>query len=341
MPGLDLAATPPASAAQASMQSWQLGAPATGLVWLKDTLVAASGDGRLHLHEPDAARPEARMVHQGAILALASDAANDRVVTGGDDGRVVATGGEGSAELFSQPGRWIDAVAVSRKGQVAAGIGKSVLLWRGQRMHAIDFPATPSALAFDRKGASLAVAHYGGVSLVDPAHPMRAPRRLDWKGSHIGTTFSPDGRFVVSVMGENALHGWRIKDGANMSMSGYPSKPRALSWSADGLLLASSGAGGAIVWSFAGRDGPMGTNAVTVGERDVPVTALAWHPASPVLVLGYRDGELRLCRTDDGATLVLGEAHDESIAHVAFSPAGESLAALGQAGTLVRARIAL
>src|SRR5690606_600137 len=132
-----------------------------------------------------------------------------------------ATGGEGSAELFSQPGRWIDAVAVSRKGQVAAGIGKSVLLWRGQRMHAIDFPATPSALAFDRKGASLAVAHYGGVSLVDPAHPMRAPRRLDWKGSHIGTTFSPDGRFVVSVMGENALHGWRIKDGANMSMSGY------------------------------------------------------------------------------------------------------------------------
>lgn len=330
----------PEPAIRARVQDWQLGAPGTGLVWLNDTLVASSGDGKLHFAAPEKTALVPIDLHKGAILALAADTVGGRVITGGDDGRVMASTIGGSEQLLHRQGRWIEAVAVGRKGQVAASIGKEVLLWQGDDLHAKGMPSTAAALAFDARGASLAVAHYGGVSLIDPAHPKRAPRVLEWKGSHIHVTFSPNGKFVVSVMSENALHGWRVKDAVNMAMSGYPAKPRSLSWSADGRLLASSGADGAIIWSFAGRDGPMGTSAMSLGERRVQVTALAWHPSAPMLALGYRDGAVQLCRSEDGAMLPMLEPDGGPITQLSFSPDGAGLAVLTQTGKLARIAMA-
>jgi len=326
----------PEAALRARVAQWHLGAPGTGLVWLNDTLAAAGGDGRLHFAAKGDGGLTSRVLHEGAILTLAVDPFAGRIVTGGDDGRVMAATPEGHEQLLHRPGRWVEAVAASRQGRLAASLGKQVVLIQGGELHGKDMPSTAAALAFDARGSSLAVAHYGGVSLIDPANPRRAPRRLDWKGSHIRVTFSPNGKFVVSVMSENALHGWRVKDGANMAMSGYPAKPRSLSWSADGRLLASSGSDGAIVWSFAGRDGPMGTSAVSLGARGVQVTALAWHPSAPVLALGYRDGAVRLCHAADGAMLPLRDTDGASISTLAFSPEGQFLGILGAAGTLAR-----
>ena len=92
-------------------------------------------------------------------------------------------------------------------------------------------------------------------------------QELPWKGSHIGITASSDGRFVVSTMQENALHGWRLADGAHMRMTGYPAKTRSVSWSADGKWLATSGADAAIIWPFVTKDGPMGKPPLEVAIR--------------------------------------------------------------------------
>lgn len=326
----------PEPAIRARAQDWHLGAPGTGLVWLNDTLAAAGGDGRLHFATNEDGGLASTVLHEGPILTLAVDPLKGRVITGGDDGRIMAATHEGSEQLLHRPGRWVEAVTVSRKGQIAAGIGREIILMQGGEPYVSEAPSTAAGLAFDAKGSSLAVAHYGGVSLIDPAHPKRAPLRLGWKGSHIRVTFSPNGKFVVSVMSENALHGWRIKDGANMAMSGYPTKPRSLSWSANGGLLASSGADGAIVWSFVGRNGPMGTSAISLGARGVQVTALAWHPSAPMLALGYRDGAVRLCRTEDGAMLPLREADGDPISNFAFDIHGKHLGMLSAGGTLTR-----
>jgi WD40 repeat protein len=326
----------PEPAIRARVQEWALDAPGTGLVWLNSALVAAGGDGRLHFVAAADDGLASAVVHDGAILTLAADRHANRVISGGDDGRIMAATSEGRDELLSQPGRWVEAVAVSKKGCIAAGIGREVLLLQGGERHASEVPSTAAGLAFDAKGATLAVAHYGGVSLYDPAHPKRAPQRLGWKGSHIRVSFSPNGKFVVSVMSENTLHGWRVKDGANMAMSGYPAKPRSLSWSADGRLLASSGADGAIIWSFAGRDGPMGTSAISRGDRGVQVTALAWHPSAPMLALGYRDGAVRLCRSEDDAMLPLRQPDGDAIGYFAFDQEGRYLAVLSGKGKLSR-----
>ena len=338
MSGFDFAVPEPAI--RARVEEWQLDAPGTGLVWLNQTLVASGGDGRVHFGDAPSGELASLELHQGAVLALVADPTMGRVITGGDDGRVMAATSDGSEQLFHRPGRWIDSIAVGRKGMIAAGVGKEVLLWQGDEVHSKDMPSTAAGLAFDAKGTSLAAAHYGGVSLIDATHPKRATRLLAWKGSHIGASFSPNGKFVVSVMSENALHGWRVKDAVNMAMSGYPTKPRSLSWSADGRLLASSGADGAIVWSFAGREGPMGTSAISLGERGVQVTAIAWHPTAPMLALGYRDGSVQLCRSEDGDMLPMRSADGQPIRVVGFDPGGRFLGTLTEAGSLSRVDLA-
>ena len=75
----------------------------------------------------------------------------------------------------------------------------------------IEVSSTVGGLAFAPKGMRLAVAHYNGASLWFP-YAQSEPERLEWKGSHLGATVSPDGRFLVTTMQEPMLHGWRLVD---------------------------------------------------------------------------------------------------------------------------------
>jgi WD40 repeat protein len=159
-------------------------------------------------------------------------------------------------------------------------------------------------IAFAPKGLRIGVARYNGVSLHWVAMAGQ-PVDLEWKGAHTGVTFSPDGRFVVTSMQENALHGWKLdsKPGADtrhMRMTGYPAKVKSLSWSAKGKWLASSGAPAAIVWPFAAKDGPMGKPPLELGTRaNILVTAVAFHPAEDVLAIGFIDGMILGVRIAD------------------------------------------
>src|SRR5215813_11414337 len=66
-------------------------------------------------------------VHAGGILGAASD--GERIVTGGDDGKVVATDRKGEPETIATDAkrRWIDRVAVMADG-VAWAIGKQAFV---------------------------------------------------------------------------------------------------------------------------------------------------------------------------------------------------------------------
>ena len=113
---------------------------------------------------------------------------------------------------------------------------------------------------------------------------------LEWKGSHLDVSASPDGRFLVTSMQENALHGWRLADSRNMRMTGYPGKTRSLAWSHDGHWLATSGADACVVWPFKDKDGPMGKGPRECGVRSSRVTQVAFHPRALVVAIGYADG---------------------------------------------------
>jgi WD40 repeat protein len=160
-------------------------------------------------------------------------------------------------------------------------------------------------VALAPKGTRLAAARYNGVSLLFP-NTAAKPVDLEWKGAHHGVCFSPDGRYVVTTMQENALHGWRIEDGKHMRMTGYPAKIKSWSWSAKGRYLATSGAEAAIVWPFFGKDGPMGKPPLELGTRaNLKVTAVACHPAEDVCAIGFSDGMILAVRFADSKEVLL------------------------------------
>ena len=121
----------------------------------------------------------------------------------------------------------------------------------------LEASSTVGGLAFAPKGFRLAIAHYNGVTLWFP-NAQTEPEKLEWKGSHLGVVWSPDGRFVVTSMQESTLHGWRLADRKDMRMSGYSARVRSLDWTVGGKWLATSGSEQLILWPFAGKDGPMG-----------------------------------------------------------------------------------
>ena len=221
------------------------------------------------------------------------------IVMGGDDGKLVALDAKGEV---------IDARDRCRSG---AGSTTSRCIpmarWRGRPARppssaaakgeekSFDVPSTVGGLAFAPKGLRLAVAHYNGVTLWFPNMAAK-PEFLEWAGSHLGVTFSPDNKFLVTAMHEPAMHGWRLADNRHMRMSGYPGRVRSMSWSAGGKGLATSGADTVIVWPFASKDGPMGKEPAMLAPLQARVS-VGRLPSEA----GHHGGRLQRRHRADGA----------------------------------------
>jgi WD40 repeat protein len=273
-----------------------------GVHFIGGTPVFVLGDEALLFAPEDA---EKRVpVHGGAILASVSD--GHRILTGGDDGRVVETTLDGAPrEIAADPKqRWIDQLALAGDGSFAYSAGKTAYVQpKKGEARSMEAPSTVAGLAFAPKGFRLAVAHYNGVSLWFP-NSQAAAEKLEWKGSHLAVGFSPDGRFIVTAMQEPMLHGWRVADGKHMRMSGYSARVRSFNWSGDGSYLATSGSEQLILWPFEGKDGPMGKQPKMLAPMQARVAMVACHPKQPVVATGYADGMVLLVRAQDGAEVV-------------------------------------
>ena len=294
--------------------------------FLKQTPTLALADGSVLLIVGEGAARKVEAHPDAGILTAASDGA--ALVTGGDDGRVVRTTADGATEeVGNAKGRWIDALAVSPRGALAWAAGKIVTARDDKgRLRTWQAPSTPQGLCFAPKGYRVAVSHYNGVSLWFP-NTEAEPEKLEWKGSHLDVTWSADGRFVVTSMQENSLHGWRLPEKADMRMTGYPSKTRSFSWSHDGNWLATSGADAAIVWPFSSKEGPMGKPPRECGIRPAKVSRVAFHPGALVLAVGYEDGFILLVRLNDGAELLVRKADPErgAVTALAWDKRGKHL----------------
>src|SRR5215469_13654006 len=218
--------------------------------FLGSTAAFVLGEEAIVLAPPDG-EPRRIAAHGGAILATAAE--RRRVVTAGDDGKIVATDANGETRvLASDPKRrWIDHVALGPDGALAWSAGKTAYVQvrdAKKELREFDAPSTVGGLAFFPKGFRLAVAHYNGATLWFPNAAGAEPEVLEWRGSHLLSTFSPDGRFLITSMQEPALHGWRLADRKDMRMQGYAARVRSLDWTADGKWLASSGSTQLILW---------------------------------------------------------------------------------------------
>lgn len=275
--------------------------------------------------------------HDG-LLTCVRDPFSQTLLTGGEDGRVLRIARDGTfEELVNVPRKWISVVAGGPHGAVAYAIGKETRVIESGTSHLFTEERSVEAVAFAPKGLRVAAARYNGASLhwVTGTAP---PVDLEWKGAHIGIDFSPDGRFLITSMQENALHGWKIdgkvsEEARHMRMSGYPAKVKSWSWAPRGKWLATSGAPAAIVWPFSGKDGPMGKAPLELGTRsNIMVTEVAFHPTEEVVAIGFIDGMILAVRIADGKEALLRRPGKGAITSLGWDKDGKRLAFGSEAG---------
>jgi WD40 repeat protein len=318
------------------VRALSIGAPLSAVHFLGQTAAFVGSEENIFVVAGEA-EPAAIAVHGGGILCATSD--GKRVVTGGDDGKVVSLDAKGEVTVLATDAkrRWIDNVALHPDGAVAWSASKTAFIRSGKDQEkSLDVPSTVGGLAFAPKGLRLAVAHYNGVTLWFP-NMAATPEFLAWAGSHLAVTFSPDNKFLVTAMHEPALHGWRLADQRHMRMTGYPGRVRSMAWSAGGKALATSGADMVILWPFASKDGPMGKEPAMLAPLKARVTAVACHPDQAILVSGYSDGTVLMVRMADGAEILVHRNGGAAIAALAWNAKGTLLAFAaedGEAGIL-------
>ena len=256
--------------------------------------VFALGDGTVRFEDGMSvqAHPD------GAVLCACAHPSGEGVLTGGDDGKVVWTRPSGAERVGEVKGRWIDCIAANgESGLIAYAAGKEL------HVRDVADPAfarlfrnehSVADVAFDPKGRRIGAATYGGVALWYARIAEQKPQMLTWAGSHVGVIWSPDGKFVLSSMQEGQLHGWRVSDVKNMQMGGYPAKVKSMAFMAEGMIMATSGSNGAVVWPFGGANGPMGKQASEVAYDDGSMTTRVASAGgkSPLLAVGRDDGRV-------------------------------------------------
>ena len=269
--------------------------------------------------------------HDGAVLAAAVHPSGEGLITGGDDGRLVWSRSGRAEELAKLQGRWIEAVAASPESKLIAYAAARELHVRDTAdpkfARVFAHEKSVADVAFDPKGRRIAAATYGGIALWYARIETQKPLMLKWAGSHVASAFSPDGRFLVSAMQDNQLHGWRVADEKNMRMGGYPAKVKSLVFLARGNMLATSGANGVVVWPFAGSTGPMGKQAAEVGYDEAAlVVRVAAAPGLGWVAAGLDDGRVWACDLAGQRLVPMKAEKGSPITALAMSPDAKRVA---------------
>lgn len=259
--------------------------------------LAVVGSGGLVTVLDAAGRTVATAVVGGGGLTAAWSPEGTVLGVGGPEGAYRWTESTGLEPL--QAGGWCQALAWAADGRLAVAddrsaavfdpgslAGRTVSGWVERAWCTPEVASTVTGLAWLRDGRELAVAGYGGVRAFSRA---RLARELAYAGSLLAVAVSPDGRWLVSGNQDASVHVWRLRDGEELEMAGYPRKVTRVAFDVTGRWLAADGGPVATVWDFSGK-GPGGTAARMLPAPPDGATALAWHPRLPLLATGGADG---------------------------------------------------
>jgi WD40 repeat protein len=225
--------------------------------------------------------------------------------------------------------KWIEHILALPDGGCIIAYGKTAARFSADGTLLAEWSHTSAitGLALEPKFKRFACSHFNGVSLWWLTDVKAQVNLLTWAGIHTGVTWSPCSKFIVSMMQDNALHGWRIMDKSNMRMAGYPARCKSVAWTADGKYLATSGAPPVVCWPFSSKDGPMGKAPLEMPpENNAFTTTVACHPARNIIAAGYEDGRVLMFRVNDQADIPVADVNDSAVSALAFSHDGNSLA---------------
>ncbi|MDI2112150.1 WD40 repeat domain-containing protein [Commensalibacter nepenthis] len=302
-------------------------ATADGDLWLVD---------RKDLQQPE--KWQKLQPHEGGILCLSQDMTPSGFITAGDDNQILRIVPGKEPELLVKTKRWaehmvtwFDATGVSTL--LAFSVGKEVHVYQDQfdaPITILEHESTVSDVVFNKDGQKLVTSYYNGTTLWSITGKESAKiKEFVWKGSHLVVALHPQEEAIVTAMQDHDLHGWRISDGHNMRMSGYPVKVQSLSFSNDGKWLATSGAESVVMWPFF-DGGPMGKPPVELpGIPGGYCTIVRFHSVyADLLAAGFIDGSVLLISPDGEKVLPITLGQDKdfgAITALNFNSSGDIL----------------
>lgn len=209
------------------------------------------------------------------------------------DGRLLADTGS----AWSAAAAWDQAcgsLAVADGRHVRVLDREGALVWSSPPL-----TSTVTDLLWVRGGRRIAAAAYQGVTVFEPESD-RMISRLRAPGAISGIAASPNGRWVVGGSQDATLHGWKLADGSDFRMYGFPGTVSRLAFESGGRWMACDSAEMLVCWDFSGS-GPTGRAAVSLPGHQQPITAFAWLPGSRcTLISGDVGGAVRTWRLPAG-----------------------------------------
>lgn len=334
-----------APARQELQRVWQarIGDFVNSLAWSPDgqCLAAVSISGPIEIIEAASGKTMHRLSGHGfGSMQAAWSADGQRLASVGQDGKLrlwdPQSGKENSA--LDAGAAWVERLAWSPRGNyLATAAGRRLRLWDAEGRLLQDWPlqnATIADIAWNPRQNVLASCGYNGLTFWSPDSP-EPTRRLDWKGSMLVLSWSPDAKYIATGNQDSTIQFWIMATGKELHMWGYPAKIRELSWDARSRYLASGGAASVVVWDCSGK-GPAGTKPITLDFHERLLTQLAFQREGSLLASACEEGLIAVWRPGKSeeplATTHLGSA----VGQLAWSPDSGTLAA-GAASGLVEA----
>jgi len=324
---------------------WRFDVPVAAAAWSHDGSVAAFGladgtvalarasweggpevtprlAGGIEVRPPTVSSPPVSRVsvHNGATRTLVAQPGAG-FLSGGDDG-VMHIGRDGIVTRDSEfPERRVSVLAAGPAGWRACAAGREAII-TGRSRHVLTLPSEVSTLAFDLPGHCLAVARQDGTNIWSgDGTPMRD---LQFRGLPRTLVWSPDGAWLAVGLDAGGVHAWRLADNVDVALGGFSGAGRALSFSSDARLLATSGARRVLYWQlgpeYLAEPGECG-----LPSTRAPVRVVAFHPSRLLVAAGYESGAVLLCQPGTEDVLLARSAGGGAPLTLAWSPEGQRL----------------